>query len=192
MFQTNVIVELNDTICESSQGPEIMLLAVSVALPPGNARGYSKTKSGSDLRPVCRFHLQGTCKFGCSGNGCNSVHPLLCRNFLRRGSNGCKRADKCKFVHPKLCKASLLKGSCGKRKCYLYHCTGSKRLNFKPMISPILEQKKAVKEIQLEPKVSSLPSPALPKRIPIQIFFGGDGGVAEVGVGPSTSAVATA
>ena len=140
-------------------------------LRSGSAVGDSKTKPVSDLRPVCKFHLQGTCKFGCSGNGCNSVHPSLCRNYLRRGSNGCKRGDKCKFVHPKLYKASLLKGSCGKRKCYLYHCTGSKRPNFTLKFSSILEQKKVVKDIQLEPKSYSLPAPSLQRRFQLRILF---------------------
>ena len=40
-------------------------------LRSGNAAGVAKTKSDFDHRLVCKFHLQGTCKFGCPGNGSN-------------------------------------------------------------------------------------------------------------------------
>ena len=61
----------------------------------------------------------------------------------------------------------MIKGSV----TFTTYCTGSKRPNFKPKFSSILEQKKVVKDIQLEPKSSSLPDPSLPKKIPTSDSF---------------------
>ena len=135
--------------------------AVGSNLSSNITAGSSRKRIGDDFKPVCKFHLQGTCKYGCSGSDCKLDHPSLCRKFIRKGVNSCSRGDKCEFVHPKLCKSSLTKGSCSKKRCYLYHCTGSKRPNYKSSFSSNVEHNTHLKDSDQKfdrTSSSSLPS----------------------------------
>ena len=78
----------------------------------------------ADVKSVCHFHLQGRCKHGRIGTGCKYSHPNLCKKIILKGEHGCSNGDKCRFTHPRPCV-----GSCLRKKCFLYHVTGSSRPN---------------------------------------------------------------
>ena len=90
--------------------------------------GLSRSKP-VDVKSVCHFHLQGRCKHGRSGTGCKYSHPNLCKKFILKGERGCSNGDKCRFTHPRLCVGSLKNNTCHRKKCFLYHVTGSSRPN---------------------------------------------------------------
>ena len=82
-----------------------------------------------DVKSVCHFHLQGRCKHGRIGTGCKYSHANLYAIFSLMGECGCSNGDKCWFTHPRLCVGSLKNNTCHRKKCFLYHVTGSSRPN---------------------------------------------------------------
>lgn len=83
------------------------------------------------LANVCKFHLQGCCKFGRFGHRCSHEHPGFCRSFILKGEAGCNLKKNCPALHPKLCPKSLKDNTCPRIKCNYYHVTGSTRPNLK-------------------------------------------------------------
>ena len=90
--------------------------------------GLSRSKP-IDVKSVCPFHLQGRCKHGRISIGCEYSHPNLCKKNILKGERGCSYGEKCRFTHPRLCVASLKNNTCHRKKCFLYHVTGSSRPN---------------------------------------------------------------
>ena len=79
---------------------------------------------------VCRFLVNGRCKYGIKGHDCKFSHPPMCRKFTQHGTRqprGCNLGKKCKFVHPKMCFGSLRKGECFSENCRYNHTKGTKR-----------------------------------------------------------------
>ena len=103
--------------------------------------GLSRFKL-ADVKSVCHFHLQGRCKHGSIGTGCKYSHPNLCKKIILKGERGCSFGDKCKFTHPRLCVGSLKNITCHRKKCFLYHVTGSSRPNL-PKNNRVNEKPKA-------------------------------------------------
>ena len=52
-----------------------------------------------------------------------------CKKIILKGEWGCSNGDKCRFTHPCLCVGCLKNNTCHRKKCYLYHVTGSSRPN---------------------------------------------------------------
>ena len=52
---------------------------------------------------------------------------------LKSGVRGCKRGTSCSFFHPRLCPQSLHHNQCIRKRCFLYHVTGSERPNYIPL-----------------------------------------------------------
>ena len=53
----------------------------------------------------------------------------MCKKFILKGERGCSNGDKCWFTHPRICVGSLKNNTCHRKKCFLYHVTGSSRPN---------------------------------------------------------------
>ena len=82
---------------------------------------------------TCKFYAQGTCKHGRRGLSCQYNHPRMCKSFIKSGVRGCKRGTSCSFFHPRLCPQSLHHNQCIRKRCFLYHVTGSERPNYIPL-----------------------------------------------------------
>ena len=95
--------------------------------------GLSRSKP-VDVKSVCHFNLQGRCKHGRIGTGCKYSHLNLCKNIILKGECGCSNGDKCRFTHPRLV-GSLKNNTCHRKKCFLYHVTGSSRPNLPKIIA---------------------------------------------------------
>ena len=53
--------------------------------PPSDKSGSDKSEKPnhtkcSDEKQVCKFFINGKCKYGISGKGCSNKHPRICRN----------------------------------------------------------------------------------------------------------------
>ena len=84
---------------------------------------------------TCKFYAQGTCKHGRRGLSCQFNHPRMCKSFIKSGVRGCNRGLSCNFFHPRLCPQSLHHNQCIRKRCFLYHVTGSERPNYIPLNS---------------------------------------------------------
>jgi len=123
----------------------------------------SKPKTTSTEKPpvLCKYHLQGRCKFGRYGKKCSFEHPNLCRKFILKGVAGCTLGSECEFAHPKLCERSLKNNTCPRKNCFYYHVTGSKRPNVIKQVTikgPINVQKGPVSLPKPRPLINTTPS----------------------------------
>ena len=103
--------------------------------PPSDA-GPNPQDSGPNQPPrstTCKFYAQGTCKHGRRGLSCQYNHPRMCKSFIKSGVRGCKRGPSCRFFHPRLCPQSLHHNQCIRKRCFLYHVTGSARPTYIPL-----------------------------------------------------------
>ena len=57
----------------------------------------------------------------------------MCKSFIKSGVRGCNRGPSCIFFHPRLCPQSLHHNQCIRKRCFLYHVTGSERPNYIPL-----------------------------------------------------------
>ena len=106
----------------------------------------SNSDEGKDIT-VCKFHLQGRCIHGRYGKNCSNAHVPLCKLFIRPGELGCSKGIDCAYAHPKLCTRSLRHNECKRKKCFLYHVTGSSR--------PMFAQNKQIGNPNNEPVASN-------------------------------------
>ena len=112
--------------------------------------------------------MQGRCIHGRYGKNCSNAHVPLCKLFIKSGELGCSKGIDCAYAHPKLCTRSLRHNECKRKKCFLYHVTGSSR--------PMFAQNKQIGKPNNEPAASSpcdkvnKPNPqTLPKPLPQQV-----------------------
>ena len=108
------------------------------------------------VKAVCNFHLQGRCKHGRFGAHCKDSHPKLCRQFIRKGEKGCRHGDSCEFLHPKLCVKSLQDNVCPRKRCFLYHVTGSTRPNLSNQVGSIPDAGSLRLQRNAKPKATQL------------------------------------
>ena len=127
----------------------------------------------ADVKSVCHFHLQGRCKNGRIGTGCKYSHPNLCKKFILKGERGCSNGDKCRFTHPRLCVGSLKNNTCLRKKCFLYHVTGSSRPNLPKNIGAI--EKLKTPHVQERIHLTSKPTTSIdsPKQTYAEVLNGG-------------------
>ena len=59
----------------------------------------------------------------------------MCKSFIKSRVRGCNHGPSCNFFHPRLCSQSLHHSQCIRKRCFLYHVTGSKRPNYIPLNS---------------------------------------------------------
>ena len=114
-------------------------------LANGNAGGAppsDASRNPQDADPTqpprsttCKFYAQGSCKHGRRGLSCQFNHPRMCKSFIKSGVRGCNRGLSCNFFHPRLCPQSLHHNQCIRKRCFLYHVTGSERPNYIPLNS---------------------------------------------------------
>ena len=125
------------------------------------------------MKSVCHFHLQGRCKHGRIGTGCKYSHPNLCKKIILRGERGCSNGDKCRFTHPRLCVGSLKNNTCLRKKCFLYHVTGSSRPNLPKNIGAI--EKLKTPHVQERIHLTSKPTTSIdsPKQTYAEVLNGG-------------------
>ena len=128
---------------------------------------HSNSDEGKDIT-VCKFHLQGRCIHGRYGKNCSNAHVPLCKLFIKSGELGCSKGIDCAYAHPKLCARSLRHNECKRKKCFLYHVTGSSR--------PMFAQNKQIGKPNNEPvasnpgdKVNKSNPQTLPKPLPHQV-----------------------
>ena len=128
---------------------------------------HLNSDEGKDIT-VCKFHLQGRCIHGRYGKNCSNAHVPLCKLFIRSGELGCSKGIDCAYAHPKLCTRSLRHNECKRKKCFLYHVTGSSR--------PMFAQNKQIDKPNNEPvapnpgdKVNKPNPQTLPKPLPHQV-----------------------
>ena len=84
----------------------------------------------SDEKQVCKFFINGKCKYGISGKGCSNKHPRICRKLHKFGTQsqkGCNKGSNCEFFHPRMCKDSVRKRLCLNQECTFMHIRGTKR-----------------------------------------------------------------
>ena len=85
----------------------------------------SATKNG-----ICRFYLNGKCKFNVE---CRSEHPKICPKFRNDGDcevKGC--GGGCGFLHPNVCRNSLRDKTCSYQDCKFFHLKGTKTVEWNP------------------------------------------------------------
>ena len=96
---------------------------------PGKSEKPNHTKC-SDEKQVCKFFINGKCKYGISGKGCSNNHPRICRKLHKFGTQsqkGCNKGSNCEFFHPRMCKDSVRKRLCLNQECTFMHIRGTKR-----------------------------------------------------------------
>ena len=82
------------------------------------------------VKGICKFFLNGKCRFGISGKGYSQHHPKVCRKLQKFGTQGlvvCNEGSNCEFFHHRLCKCSVRKCICLNQDCKLMHIRGTKR-----------------------------------------------------------------
>ena len=81
---------------------------------------------------TCAHGLSG--KNIVNGNSCPYKHPKKCQRYCRSGNDpnhGCINAE-CRFLHPILCRNSLRRLFCDEENCTYTHLKGTQRRNRKP------------------------------------------------------------
>ena len=92
------------------------------------------TQCPADRRTeVCPQLIEGICKYGWSGRGCEFLHPKRCLRYCSHGTSelsGCNK-EACPDFHPKLCENSLKMRKCFNDDCKRRHLLGTARLCYK-------------------------------------------------------------
>lgn len=127
-------LDVSDSAVKNVPSTTIVDPPIETALPDTKERETSDPLSDPvepdiTVKSNCIFHLQGRCIHGRVGTGCKHSHPNLCKKFILKGEQGCSKGKECKDPHPPLCVHSLKNNTCARRRCFLYHVTGSSRPN---------------------------------------------------------------
>ena len=69
----------------------------STISPPENSANANtseevRTQETATTKPVCKYYMQRSCRFGKKGEGCKFSHPKLCFSF-KRSSSGLRYPD---------------------------------------------------------------------------------------------------
>ncbi len=176
----SIITGITEEEVSTTASTDISVDAVDEPVAPVNDQQTGEPKSDEveaqnaktnhKVKSVCSFHLQGRCIHGRFGNRCKDSHPALCRKYILKGEPGCNLGKQCKYTHPHLCVKSLKDNTCTRRKCFLYHVTGSSRPNLprkKDDTPPSMKRddtpNPSVQETTAKPVTGSEPHPRQPQ-----------------------------